>query len=201
DEKEGVTHSGKDLVGASADIHGVEPAEEFKPVEHPLEPPDKDQPVKCPPPEPSILHDGRIWKERREATARRQMGNGLQSQGLHRRRHTVSSEHLIVPSFSCPEHTILKLLDELHFWREAIKIGFTVLQDSIFGTKFIGLGLKRMLPLIALQNALGGKKDVFNRWDKEIRRRKEREATGGRGGTRGGGWFGDFGNEDSMKEI
>ncbi|XP_057833078.1 uncharacterized protein LOC131043867 isoform X2 [Cryptomeria japonica] len=118
DEKEGGAHSGKDLPGASADIHGVEPTEEFKPVEHPLEPPDKDQPVKCPPPEPSILHDGRIWKERREATARRRSElpvireSGLQSQGLHRRRHTVSSEHLILPSFSCPEHTILKLLDE-----------------------------------------------------------------------------------------
>lgn len=117
DEREG-TPSGKDSPATLADNHGVEPTEEFKPVEHPLEPPDKDQPVRCPPPEPSILHDGTIWKERLEAGARRRAEfpvireSGGQSQMLHRRRHTFSSEHLIAPSFSCPEHSLLKLLDE-----------------------------------------------------------------------------------------
>eukprot|EP01018_Ginkgo_biloba_P005208 Gb_05962 [translate_table: standard] len=115
DEKEATNSGNKDTLPSPVDIHGVEPTEEFKPVDHLMEPPDKDQPVKCPPPEPSILHDGRIWKERLQASARRRAelpGTGIQSQGLHRRRHTVSSEHLIVPSFSAPEHTIRKLLDE-----------------------------------------------------------------------------------------
>lgn len=117
DEREG-TPSGKDSPATLADNHGVEPTEEFKPVEHPLEPPDKDQPVRCPPPEPSILHDGRIWKERLEASVRRRAEfpvireSATQSQMLHRRRHTFSSEQSITPSFSCPEHSLLKLLDE-----------------------------------------------------------------------------------------
>ncbi|KAK1267060.1 hypothetical protein QJS04_geneDACA000531 [Acorus gramineus] len=50
--------------------HGTEVAAEFKPVEHPTEPVDCDEPVKCPLPEPSILNDGRIWKERMSANAR-----------------------------------------------------------------------------------------------------------------------------------
>lgn len=36
--------------------HGIEVGVEFKPVEHPVEPLNLDQPVKCPLPEPSILH-------------------------------------------------------------------------------------------------------------------------------------------------
>lgn len=36
--------------------HGIEVAVEFKPVEHPTEPFDVDQPVQCPMPEPSILN-------------------------------------------------------------------------------------------------------------------------------------------------
>lgn len=40
----------------AAASHGIEVAVEFKPVEHPIEPLDSDQPVKCPLPEPSILN-------------------------------------------------------------------------------------------------------------------------------------------------
>lgn len=36
--------------------NGVGHCEEFSPVEHPLEPPDIDKPVRCPPPEPCIVH-------------------------------------------------------------------------------------------------------------------------------------------------
>ncbi|WCJ28124.1 hypothetical protein M5689_009833 [Euphorbia peplus] len=39
----------------------------------------------------------------------------------------------------------------------------------------------------ALDSALGGKKDEFERWNKEI---KKREEAGGGGDTGGGGWFG-----------
>lgn len=40
----------------STSQHGIEVAVEFKPVEHPLEPLDIDQPIQCPLPEPSILN-------------------------------------------------------------------------------------------------------------------------------------------------
>ena len=36
--------------------HGIEVGVEFKPVERPVEPVNLDQPLKCPLPEPSILH-------------------------------------------------------------------------------------------------------------------------------------------------
>jgi hypothetical protein len=46
-----------DPAAASGDSpHGIEVGIEFKPVEHPVEPVNLDQPVKCPLPEPSILH-------------------------------------------------------------------------------------------------------------------------------------------------
>ena len=40
----------------STSHHGIEVAVEFKPVEHPTEPLDIDQPIQCPLPEPSILN-------------------------------------------------------------------------------------------------------------------------------------------------
>eukprot|EP01018_Ginkgo_biloba_P016507 Gb_19111 [translate_table: standard] len=61
--------------------------------------------------------DGRIWKERLQASTQRSSElpvireAGVQLQGSHRRRYTVSSERLIAPSFSAPEHAILKLLE------------------------------------------------------------------------------------------
>ncbi|CAN6460990.1 unnamed protein product [Victoria cruziana] len=52
--------------------HGVETICDFKPIEHPNEPPDNDHPVTCPAPEPSISNDGKMWKERIAANSRRQ---------------------------------------------------------------------------------------------------------------------------------
>lgn len=43
-------------VTATTASHGIEVATEFKPVEHPVEPLDNDQPIQCPLPEPSILN-------------------------------------------------------------------------------------------------------------------------------------------------
>eukprot|EP00249_Psilotum_nudum_P003351 c16747_g1_i1 orf=455-928(-) len=98
----------------SPGTHGVEPTEEFVPVEHPMEPSDNDQPVRCPPPEPCIIHDGRIWKERLHLSLKRRgelpFVKDSGAQGLHRRRHTVSSERFIHPSTSAPEKSITKLL-------------------------------------------------------------------------------------------
>lgn len=47
---------------ATAVTHGIEVAVEFKPVEHPTEPFDNDQPVQCPLPEPSILNVSFIFR-------------------------------------------------------------------------------------------------------------------------------------------
>ncbi|KAK7309668.1 hypothetical protein RJT34_06583 [Clitoria ternatea] len=104
---------------ATATSHGIEVAVEFKPVEHPIEPLDNDRPIQCPLPEPSILNDGRIWKERVSATVRRRgdlpvmkEGGTLESEGAGTRPRTSQSNRLILPSLSAPEHNLLKLLEE-----------------------------------------------------------------------------------------
>ncbi|XP_057448698.1 uncharacterized protein LOC130740199 [Lotus japonicus] len=105
---------------ATAVSHGIEVAVEFKPVEHPVEPLDNDSPIQCPLPEPSILNDGRIWKERVSATVRRRgdlpvmkEGGTLESEGAVRKPRTQSNR-MILPSLSAPEHNLLKLLEECH---------------------------------------------------------------------------------------
>ncbi|OVA09242.1 hypothetical protein BVC80_1785g23 [Macleaya cordata] len=45
----------------------------------------------------------------------------------------------------------------------------------------------------ALESALGGKKNEFEKWNKEIQKREE---MGGRGDGGGGGWFGWFGGSN-----
>lgn len=101
----------------SAFPYGIELAVEFKPVEHPAEPLDFDQPIQCPLPEPSILNDGRIWKERVSSGASRRVVEApvLQEQ-IHAepelpRTRRAPNRH-ILPSISAPEHNILKLLEE-----------------------------------------------------------------------------------------
>uniref|UniRef100_A0A5B6YUT0 Uncharacterized protein n=1 Tax=Davidia involucrata TaxID=16924 RepID=A0A5B6YUT0_DAVIN len=103
---------------ASAAAHGIEIAVEFKPVEHPTEPLDTDRPIQCPLPEPSILNDGRIWKEQVSAGVQRradlpvmQEGNPIESEAVGTKPRPQSNR-LILPSISAPEHNILKLLEE-----------------------------------------------------------------------------------------
>ena len=104
---------------ATATSHGIEVAVEFKPVEHPIEPLDNDRPIQCPLPEPSILNDGRIWKERVSATVGRRgdlpvmkEGGTLESEDAGARPRTSRSNRMILPSVSAPEHNLLKLLEE-----------------------------------------------------------------------------------------
>ncbi|CDP11713.1 unnamed protein product [Coffea canephora] len=106
------------LAGAtSATTHGIEIAVEFKPVEHPIEPHDNDRPIHCPLPEPSILNDGRIWKERVSAGARRsdlpvmQEGTAIEPETTGPKPRPPP-HRVILPSISAPEHNILKLLEE-----------------------------------------------------------------------------------------
>ncbi|XVF13708.1 hypothetical protein REPUB_Repub08aG0230700 [Reevesia pubescens] len=103
---------------ATATAHGIEVAVEFKPVEHPIEPLDNDQPIQCPLPEPSILNDGSIWKERVSASVRRRAdlpvmkdGGTLESEATGTKPRPTSNR-LILPSLSAPEHNLLNLLEE-----------------------------------------------------------------------------------------
>ncbi|KAL5538953.1 hypothetical protein UlMin_042992 [Ulmus minor] len=115
DEREVLPPTSETSAAASVNAsHGIEVAVEFKPVEHPNEPLDNDRPIQCPLPEPSILNDGRIWKERVSATVRRRSevikedGDG---DGGSKPRPTQTNR-MILPSISAPEHNILKLLEE-----------------------------------------------------------------------------------------
>ncbi|ESQ52170.1 hypothetical protein EUTSA_v10017363mg [Eutrema salsugineum] len=108
---------------APTSTHGIEVTTEFKPVEHPFEPLDNDQPIQCPLPEPSILNEGRIWKERVSASSMRRRsdlaivkdGMGEESDGsLTKPIRTSQSnpDRLILPSLSAPENNLLNLLDD-----------------------------------------------------------------------------------------
>ncbi|KAJ0239987.1 Cystic fibrosis transmembrane conductance regulator [Hirschfeldia incana] len=110
------------LNNLAGSTHGIEVATEFKLVEHPVEPLDNDQPIQCPLPEPSILNDGRIWKERVSASTRRrgelaiaQDGVDVESDGSVTKRSPSSQRNpnrRFSPSLSAPEHHMLNLLDE-----------------------------------------------------------------------------------------
>ncbi|OEL14155.1 hypothetical protein BAE44_0024829 [Dichanthelium oligosanthes] len=100
--------------------HGIEVGVEFKPVERPVEPVNLDQPVKCPLPEPSILHDGSIWKDKMSSASVRvradlpvvQEGSQLDSDSSSTRSRSAVPRRAILPSISAPEHNIRALLDE-----------------------------------------------------------------------------------------
>ncbi|KAG1361995.1 hypothetical protein COCNU_10G002140 [Cocos nucifera] len=100
--------------------HVVEVGVELKPVEHPTEPLNNDQPVKCPLPEPSILNDGRIWKERMSSVSARVRTNlavvkeasHLESEAGGTKPHSNPPKRTILPSISAPEHNIVALLEE-----------------------------------------------------------------------------------------
>uniref|UniRef100_A0A1J3JBI6 Cystic fibrosis transmembrane conductance regulator n=1 Tax=Noccaea caerulescens TaxID=107243 RepID=A0A1J3JBI6_NOCCA len=105
---------------ATTATHGIEVATEFKPVEHPVEPLDNDQPIQCPLPEPSILNDGRIWKERVSASMMKRGDLQIakdeaaaESDGSATKPPRPSpSNRSILPSLSAPEHDLLNLLEE-----------------------------------------------------------------------------------------
>ncbi|CAD6242864.1 unnamed protein product [Miscanthus lutarioriparius] len=105
--------------------HGIEVGVEFKPVEHPVEPLNLDEPVKCPLPEPSILHDRRIggWEDMEGENVFSQYegenrlegvkeGSQLEPDSSSARSRSAVPRRAILPSVSAPEHNILALLDE-----------------------------------------------------------------------------------------
>ncbi|KAL3635797.1 hypothetical protein CASFOL_020344 [Castilleja foliolosa] len=100
---------------SASDAHGIDIAVEFKAVERPTEPLDNDQPVQCPLPEPSILNDGRIWKERVSSSGVQRKADipivrPVETESLSRKLRPQN--RVILPSASAPENNILKLLDE-----------------------------------------------------------------------------------------
>ncbi|KAK6129932.1 hypothetical protein DH2020_036326 [Rehmannia glutinosa] len=102
---------------ASAATHGIEIAVEFKPVEHPTEPLDNDRPIQCPLPEPSILNDGRIWKERVSSSVQPRADMPVMQEQTPVEPQTPRTKprppnRVILPSASAPEHNLLKLLEE-----------------------------------------------------------------------------------------
>ncbi|XP_062073453.1 uncharacterized protein LOC133777739 [Humulus lupulus] len=120
-EAEPPTSDSTGAVNAAASSHGIEVAVEFKPVEHPNEPLDNDRPIQCPLPEPSILNDGSIWKDRVSATVRRRgdlpvmkEGNSLEAEDVGRKPKSAQTQgnRMILPSLSAPEHNLLTLLEE-----------------------------------------------------------------------------------------
>ncbi|KAI4372192.1 hypothetical protein MLD38_010457 [Melastoma candidum] len=103
---------------ATSISHGIGVAVD-EPVEHPVEPLDNDDPIQCPLPEPSILNDGRIWKERVSANARRRGdlpvmpgGGGAVEPISAPKPRPAHSNRTIIPSISAPEYNLLKLLEE-----------------------------------------------------------------------------------------
>ncbi|KAF2601264.1 hypothetical protein F2Q70_00028406 [Brassica cretica] len=131
DMREALPSSTTELVGST---HGIEVATEFKPVEHPIEPLDIDQPIQCPLPEPSILNNGRIWKERVSASMRRRGDLDIAQDGTDvvesvgtsscgptkpdgfLTKPSVTSQcnpkRRFLPSLSAPERHMLNLLEE-----------------------------------------------------------------------------------------
>lgn len=122
DEREALPPSSEEItdstvaVAACVATHGIEVSVQFKPIEHPFEPLDNDQPIQCPLPEPSILNDGRIWKERVSSRVQRADIPVVQEQSPVEaetpRTKPQPPNRVILPSISAPEHNILKLLEE-----------------------------------------------------------------------------------------
>ncbi|XP_004504605.1 uncharacterized protein [Cicer arietinum] len=84
--------------------HGVDINTDFFPVEHPMEPPDEDRPVKCPMPESSVIRDERMHEKRNAESLRKRgeisgaimgqrtasMDTEAPAQGVRKRHHTLT---------------------------------------------------------------------------------------------------------------
>ncbi|KAG0486756.1 hypothetical protein HPP92_008851 [Vanilla planifolia] len=100
--------------------HGIEDLE-FRPIEHPIEPINYDQPIICPLLESSILKDGRICKKKMSSSSAQMRGSlsdvkeGTHFEGKesNRRRHkSAPTSSSIVSSISTPGNDFVELLDE-----------------------------------------------------------------------------------------
>ncbi|XP_061367055.1 uncharacterized protein LOC133310172 [Gastrolobium bilobum] len=86
---------------------GVDKNTDFFPVEHPMEPPDEDRPVKCPMPESSVINDERMHENRFAESLRKRveisgdmadrertvsMDTEAPARGVRKRHHTLTHE-------------------------------------------------------------------------------------------------------------
>ncbi|KAL0927519.1 hypothetical protein M5K25_001694 [Dendrobium thyrsiflorum] len=119
DEREAQVAEKGDPLGLATTSHrGFEVDSGFRPVEHPVEPISQDQPVRCPLSEPSILNDGRIWKEKISSTGApvkadlvvKKGGTNIEKVSLGRRHK--SAPRTRPASLSATEEIILKLPEE-----------------------------------------------------------------------------------------
>ncbi|KAL3619155.1 hypothetical protein CASFOL_036725 [Castilleja foliolosa] len=114
------THSSTTIASTESNNsnHGIEIVVGFKPIEHPTEPLDNDQPIPYPLPDPSILNDGRIWKERVSSSVQTRADMAVVQEEASIEPETQRAKpprpcnRVILPSVSAPEHSILKLLEE-----------------------------------------------------------------------------------------
>jgi hypothetical protein len=111
-------------INPAAALHGVPLQESFEAVEHPAEPTEKDEPVRCPPPENSITQDGMIWRERVARSLRRQIerastwqegdavgGSEIAGSNPGRPDHGNQREKTLFMAHSAPASAVSRLLE------------------------------------------------------------------------------------------
>ncbi|CAL9781177.1 unnamed protein product [Musa acuminata subsp. burmannicoides] len=101
--------------------HEADVNDEFKPIEHPTEPLDHDQPVRCPLPDPSILDasDGGTWKGRISSASAGTAGlpmvkqdTDVKPQAGETTAHSISPGRVSSASIGVPEHRFVTVLEE-----------------------------------------------------------------------------------------
>ncbi|KAJ8509798.1 hypothetical protein OPV22_000232 [Ensete ventricosum] len=91
--------------------HEADVNDEFKPIEHPTEPLDHDQPVRCPLPDPSILDDGGTWKGRISSASAGSAGLPVVKQDTDVEPEAGGTTARSV-STGVPEHRFVTVLEE-----------------------------------------------------------------------------------------
>ncbi|XP_043695081.1 uncharacterized protein LOC122645782 [Telopea speciosissima] len=103
-------HEGPGMQG----VHGLELDLEFKPIDHPVEPPDEDRPVKCPMPGSSVPNHVREERFAESLRKRVEQSSELNEEGMlvvaiepparavRKRHHTLTRSHSIPPLFRRP---------------------------------------------------------------------------------------------------
>ncbi|KAG0578023.1 hypothetical protein M758_5G191300 [Ceratodon purpureus] len=99
-----VENVGGKRISPSAGLHGVPLLESFEAVDHPAEPSEKDQPVRCPPPEDSIVQDGQVWRERVARSLRRQ----IERFNTWQEGDVVGRSEIIMSNSGRPDHSNLR---------------------------------------------------------------------------------------------
>ncbi|XP_024387045.1 uncharacterized protein [Physcomitrium patens] len=112
--------NGVNHISSFSSSNGADYPTEFTFVPRPMEPTDLDKPVRCPPPEPCIVHDGIVFKDRLANSRRRSDLLGSMRETDHieyystppnRRRNRSSKELLQSPALIAPDLVATKIVD------------------------------------------------------------------------------------------